>query len=105
MSSESIVVLFLVFYAVANGMKTKITALHLQFSQKHLFVITIVPRCSSCTQTIKELYFAVSLSDSEDLETKMESLLPFSCHSLVPESVIQVMGAIWGGIRLKPFST
>lgn len=86
--------LFLMFYLVENGMKTKITALHLQFCQKHLFVIIVVLRCPYCTQTIKELYSVVSLSDSEDLETKMESLLPFLCHSLVPESVIQVMGAI-----------
>ncbi len=97
-------VLFLVFYLVENGMRNGITALHLQFCQKHLFVIIIVLRCASCTQTIKQLNTVMSLSDSEDPETKMESLVSFSCHSLVPESVIQVMGAILGGIRLKPFS-
>lgn len=86
-------------------MRNEITALHLQFCQKHLFVIIIVLRCASCTQTIKQLNTVGSLSDSEDPETKMESLVPFLCHSLVPESVIQVMGAIWGGIGLKPFST
>lgn len=104
MSWEHIVVLLLTLYLVENGMKTKITPLHLQFCQKHLFVIIAVLRCASCTQTIKELYSVPSLSDSENLETKMEFLLPFWCHSLVPESLIQVMGAIWGGIRLKPFT-
>lgn len=98
-------VLFLVFYLVENGMRNKITALHLQFCQNHLFVIIIVLRCASCTQTIKQLCTVASLSDCEDPETKMESLLPFSCHSMVPESVIQVMGAISGGITLKPCST
>lgn len=60
---------------------------------------------TTCTQTIKQLNTVVSLSDSEDLETKMASLVQFSCHSLVPESVVQVMGAICGDIRLKPSST
>lgn len=105
MSWECIVVLFCVLYLDEDGMRNKITALHLQFCQKHLFVIIIVPRCALCTQTIKQLYTVVLLSDRGDLETKMESLLPFSCPSLVPESVIQVMGAILGGIRLKPHST
>ena len=63
--------------------------------------------CTSSTHTIKlwVLNTMVSLSHSEDLETKMESLVPFLCHSTVPESVIQVMGAICGGIRLKPLNT
>ena len=82
------------FYLVKSGMRNTITARHLQFWQKHLFVIIVVLRCASCTQTIKQLYTVVSLSDSEDQETKMESLVRLSCHSLVLERVIQVMGAI-----------
>ncbi len=89
-------VLFLIFYPVEKN---------LQFCQKHLFVIIFVLMCASCTQTIKQLNTMVKLSDRRDLETQMESFIPFLCHSLVPESVIHVMGAICRDIRLKPLNT
>lgn len=47
-------------------MRNTITPLHLQFCQKHLFVIITVLRCPSCTQTIKQSNTVVSWTYSRN---------------------------------------
>ena len=105
MSWECLVVLFLLFYPFrSGGEKQNYSAAFAILSKAVICDHRPLLRCASCSQPIKQSYAVVSLSDCENLETEMDSSLPFSRHPLLPESVAQVIGAIWGDITLKPVS-